>query len=430
MTHIRLPFLFVCVFIASVLQIRITQAQIVVPLPPKPKVTTDIRFAPLVKADVVSTGHGGGFVQQTSKVITATFDPANLVPNYTILHYHWSGLDFGPSGAPDAATVTGVAHSTGSVSPSCSVEIVANVPGAIPFSTSWYTSKPVFVVGGPLSLGVYNGYPGTPSRDSDAFSPVYLEYFGFDPAGAVPTGAQNPQHGTVAAYGPQPSGTTYSWSVPASLKTLSTGVNANTSSLNVGAAAGSAGGKIKVTLTYNFTNPDPNDPVTGTCTDNSDLQIKNDGSNNSDAYKFDAHKPTTLADDTPAHSSPLNVHNGPPANTDYGCTMNYYYQLKDDGGIPMGVVYIVERWESNWGNVSDFIWYSNGPPSDGKITDEFSWYTSSPHPKNGGVGTPIGGPFTHRYYAATTDTSLYSPSLSGILVKTTTTTYWTDYIDN
>jgi hypothetical protein len=430
MTRLRSILLSLCLLSTVACSTQLAGAQVVITPPAKPKVTTDIRFAPLERAESVSTGHGGGLIRQVSKSIVATFDPANLVPGYTILHYYWGGLDFGPNGPPDAPTATGVAHYPGSVSVSCSVEIVANVPGAIPFTTSVYSSKPVYVVGGPLSLGVYNGYPGTPSRDSDAFSPVYVEYFGFDPAGTVPAGAQNPQHGTVSAYGPQPSGTTYTWSVPSPLKILSTGVNPNTSSLSLGATAGSAGGKIKVNLTYNFNNNNPNDPVSGSCPDNSAQQVKNDGSNNADAYTFDSHKPTTLADRNPATSGVYDLHNGPPANTDYGCKIDYFYQLKDDGGLPMGVVYVVERWDYDWGNVSNFIWNSNGPTMDGKITDHFEWYVSSPHPQSGGAAGAIGGPYTHRYYAATTDTSWYNPSLSGILVKTTTTTYWTNFIQN
>lgn len=401
-------------------------------------VTTDIRFAPLVDSEVVSTPNGGGYVQQVSKKIIATFDPSGLEPGYTVLHYKWSGLDFGKGGPPDSAQATGVAHSPGSVRVSCEVEIVSAAQG----STSKFvptTSKPVFVVGGPLSLGVYNGYTGTPSRESGSNSSVYIEYFGFDPTGAVPTGAQNPQHGTVTAFGAQPEGTTYTWSVPDGLKAL-TKLHPDTSSFNVGATAGSKGTALQVKLTYEFTNPDVNDPVTGTCPDNSDKQITISGADASKAYLFIAHKPDTLADDgNPAVHGPYNVKNGPPSNPpvvgDYGCQMDYYYQLRDDGGKAMGQVYVVERWETTgWGNNSAYIWSPTAPIANGKIKDSFSWWTSAPYPKYPGGGTQTGppamGPKVHRYYAATTDTSNYAVGLSGILVKTTTTTYWTDYIDN
>lgn len=402
------------------------KSQIVVQPPPKPTVTTDIRFAPMVKAEVVHTPNGGAYVQQDSKPITCTFNPTSAISNYTILGYLWSGLDFG-SPAPSAATVTGYAHGPGVYYPTCTVILIDSSPGAQPFFDGPFTSKPVYVVGGPLTLGVTGGVAGTPARDSGPISPVYVEYFGFDPASTPPVGAQNPQTGTVSACGGQPGTTTYSWNVPAPLEILSTGVGPTTSIIAVGATDGSAGAPIQVKLTYNFDNQDPNDEVTGTCLDDSPQQIAITGDSLLRAYRFDAHKPKTLAQVTV--SSPYNVQTVPP-NSSWGCGVDYTYQLKDDGAQNMGSVYIAERWEFNWGDAAIFLWNGTSPPATGLIVDSFSYYLSTPHPWNGGNGPPALGPFTHRYYAATTDTSYVKAGLSGILVLTTTTTFWTDKITN
>jgi hypothetical protein len=420
----------ICVLFVLVISFhgRWAHGQVSTPPGPKPTVTTDIRFAPLLSAEVVSRPNGGFVIQQVSKPINCTLNPKGLVPGYTINHYYWSGLDFGPNGPPDSPTASGVVHNPGKVTVSCNLEIVANTPGAVPFGTLAYISKPIYAVGGPLALGTFNGYPGTPTRDSDSHSPVYLEYFGFDPSATTPVGAQNPQHGSVTAYGQQPTGTTYAWSVPGQLKILTTGVTPSSSSINVGATSGSAGSPIVVSVKYIFNNNDPQDPVTGSCDDNSPQQVNSDGSSDALAYKFDSHKPAYFED--VAQTAYHDVHNGPPNFTDWGCATEYLYQLKDDGDTNMGFVYIVERWAVNFNNQSFYIWNQNGPSPTGLIVDSFFLYTNGPHPYNNGLGTPYAGPYTHKYYAATTDTSYIAPGLSGILIKTTNTTYWTDVIKN
>ena len=151
---------------------------------------TSLRFAPLVKGEFVPTPRGGGYVQQTTAAITCTFDPAKIVPGYTIQHCHLSGLDFGAT-PPDSATVTGYAHGPGALTVSCAVDLLANDLGAQPYHSDPYKSKLVYVVGGPLHSGISSpGIQGTPERDPTDDptmpGPLYIENFGFDPSGPAP----------------------------------------------------------------------------------------------------------------------------------------------------------------------------------------------------------------------------------------------------
>jgi hypothetical protein len=197
--------------------------------------------------------------------------------------------------------------------------------------------------------------------------------------------------------------------------------------VRIGASAGSAGSDIRVRLTYNFSNGDPDDPVTGSCTDNSDRQLDSLGDDVPvQAYMLRARKPASLL---LAHDSGVyDVVEGPPT---WGCRRDYTYDLLDDASLLMTHVYIVERFVEVSYNPGDFIWYTAGPPIDGRFTDTIAaLHWPVPRPYLGGLGQPVSGPEPHYYFAATTDTSYYTAGLSGVLVKLTTTTIWTDYVDH
>lgn len=92
--------------------------------------------------------------------------------------------------------------------------------------------------------------------DNNRAKPYYLQYFGFDPTGSIPTDSQPPRaHLTVAATG-QPPGTTYTWTVsdPTVFRTTNGGQQTDTSLVGVAVAAGSVTVKCNYSLTYSNLN--------------------------------------------------------------------------------------------------------------------------------------------------------------------------------
>lgn len=396
-----------------------------------PTVTTNLRFVRLTHGERADQPFGGFVIREVSEPVTATFDPGSILQSTggQIIQYKWAGLDFGTSDT-NSATVTGVEHGPGVYT--VSLNIVVKYPNGSTNTLGPWGSKVFYVVGGPLTLSVYNGVSGTPVRDSTATSPMYLEYFGFDPSGTKPAGAQNPQWGHVTAFMGQPAGTTYSWSVPSPLKMLSTGNTSTLRTIDIGPNDGSGGSPSRVMLTYLFSNNSTTDPVNGySVADDSDMQVDASGAMvPTSAYTFTSHKPAELDPRLPATTGPLNIHSPATGFSDWGCQMIYHYQLFDDASMEMGHVYVAERWETVFNNVASQLWKtpSGDPLPTGAIDDTFQLYGPTAFPQSG--GTPMAGPLNHRYYAGTTDTSLYNPSLSGVLVLRTVTTYWTDFIKN
>ncbi|HWA83885.1 MAG TPA: hypothetical protein VG820_10645, partial [Fimbriimonadaceae bacterium] len=173
------------------------------------------------------------------------------------------GLDF--RGHQHDASPTGYATATGGYAASCTLKIVANVPGAQPFDVGPYT-RTCFAIGGHLVPSIQKGDSWlAPERDpsSASYPPNYLQYFGYTFTGTKPsTYLQMPQTGMVAS-GPQPIGTSYEWSIVGNATFFPTSPASTDVAVQITATDQSGTGSIHVKCTYHFDNGDPNDPVTG-----------------------------------------------------------------------------------------------------------------------------------------------------------------------
>ena len=135
-------------------------------------------------------------------------------------------------------------------------------------------------------------------------------------------------------------------------------------SIHVGATAGSGGSPIKPNCKYKFDNGDVNDPVTGSCDDDSDLTPNETGRINKNWYRFDAHKPKDLV-----QIEPFDTDHPSQNGSNYHNNRDYTYQLHDDGNAIMGAVYIVERFTTAQPyNQALSVW---SPNAVGTIIDSF-----------------------------------------------------------
>lgn len=374
--------------------------------PPAPMdpVSVNKRFVKLIKGEVVNNE-----VKQASEDIVCTVappDPSTIPFGATFQYYEWS--DVGPSGTAhtNEPTYTGKLYGAGEHYVGCrAVYITAG--STLPTYIHPCKSKVLYVVGGPLSLGVGGGIANVPSADDAGY--LYLQYFGYNPAGTIPYKAQPVQVGTLTAAGGQPGTITYTWTVPSGLVQTSQGA---TSQIQVGATGGSAGSAVSVAgcLTYHFTNNNPQDLVTGDVIDDSkatpDVETRKVEKKN---HSFIAHAPSYIMFGTD------NV------NTDSSATLTH--QLYDDGNVTMPAVYIAERTLAR-GTVADS--YSS-------ITTKESGFFTQQLVYGGTL--PYGSPSPYRdfickYFGGNSDTS--SLATTGISLGVKWVCIWSDgwYLDN
>lgn len=378
--------------------------------------------------------------QATSAVsCTATGGPQGW--NYV---YFWfgEGVTFDD---PESPSTTVRANGPGKYTIGCYVE--CQLPGYEWVYVFGEQSKPFVAIGGPMQLGVTQGEPGTgtPSHEvnADGQSEItlgswYVQYFGYDrSAGPVPADTQASQMGTVHAYDGQPNGVTYSWSVPSPLKQFEA-VPATQNNIKVCATNGSAGGRIKIVLTYNYA--DPSDPtITGSTTDDSD-ETPPPGETDAKPnwYRFVVAKPDDVTD---VHANRITVVPGGGFTT-YGVSDAYRCTLMDDGDNRMPGVWLAERFSniyvaSGLTAPTPTFWttkavgthteYDNNssPPAaivhyGGDFVDFlFVQYVQAVVPP----ANPI-VQITQKYYAASKQTS--PNATSGMLVATYTIKMWTN----
>ncbi|HVT12128.1 MAG TPA: hypothetical protein VHE55_07660 [Fimbriimonadaceae bacterium] len=402
--------------------------------PPPPPATVTV--SPRVKGLSFVTDH-----QEASYGCSISFSD----PNYHIWSdaddpthaqgygYTWTGLDY--RGHQHDASPTGYATATGRYAAACTLKIVANVPGALPFDVGPY-SKACFAIGGPLTPGVILGSTGslTPPADGGSYSAKYIQYLGYVFNGSAPDDyTQIPQLGSMQA-GPQPDGTTYSWSIEGN-GTFTFGTPPpSTSQVDISATQQSGFGSIHVKCTFNFTNPDPDDPCSGQADDDSESTPPPGSATTApDYYHFTSHRPDTTSVVRP---SPI-VTTGPPL---WGVDYEDQLYLYDHLNTPMPGCWVQERYPTSppsWDTVNDInTWWTTGPGGAfGRMDDNGVWHlfpdtlaisaetawTSVDHPND-----PVLS-IVQELWAGTRDTRVY-PEASGVHVANYTLKYWTDQI--
>lgn len=267
-------------------------SQVIGPPPPPP---TTVTVSPRVKGLAFVTDH-----QEASFACSINFgDPGYHIwsdtddPTHAQGYgYTWGGLDF--RGHQHDPSPTGYVTAAGGYSGSCTLKIVANIPGSMPFDIGPY-SRTCFALGGPLYPTIQRGDSWlAPERDpiTASYPPNYLQYFGYTFTGTKPSVyLQMPQTGMVAA-GPQPNGTTYAWSVVGNAAFFPSSPLSTDPAVQISATDQSGTGSIHVKCTFHFDNNDPDDPVTGQADDDADsTPPPGSASAAPDYYHFTAHRP-------------------------------------------------------------------------------------------------------------------------------------------
>lgn len=398
--------------------------------------TTDQRCYRLVGDEYVpsSPPGKGGLVQQISEPIKCTATVASE-PTWVIDSYAWNGNDLNGNPVIDfkgnntGSTATGYFHAPGTAKLGCLVTYhLSTDPNKTPKYAQGY-SKVVYCIGGPIQYGEVSGATGTPTRypslpNSFAPGPAYTQYFTIDPAKPITNGWQTPQSATASPYPNQPGTTTYTWTVPSGFERLDQ-AGPNATIISFGATGTNQG--VEAKLQYTFNNNDPSDPVTRTVYDDS-LQsmyidpFSDTGVVDKDLGKVGAYQPKSV--------QPITSKNFSRGNP-YVQGTAFSYCLLDQNGTPMPGVYITERWDNANIAAADsagFVW----PPQDSAdFEDDLYFDAGAPYTHPMARGVPIASA-VHRYFAATTDGSLYDPTKtqSGILVMTTTTSWFDDGATN
>lgn len=283
-------------------------------------------------------------------------------------------------------------------------------------------------IGGPLTTGITSGERYTPTTDllaGGSGSAKYLQYFGFDPSGDIPDGAQPPQMGTLAPALPQlDPGTAYSWSTIGNVSIVGSSTNA---SVTVGANDQSGYGADGARLTFTYT--DPNDTtLSGSAQDDSD-QTPPPGETSTDPsfYRFTGHKPSDIVNFSKTN---LSTTVGPPS---WAIADIYRLQVFDQLGLYGAGVWVQERFPDappgGYSGVNaDGVHWTTDPSGlllDGATYniayDELAISLDEPYPFADNVQAYMVR--VQKYYGGTSSTSI---SGSGVYLGTFNCNFWTD----
>jgi hypothetical protein len=351
--------------------------------------------------------------QEATFAVSATVDQA---PGAYTRVFTWSGsgIEFADIHSPNTtATLTG----PGKCFPNCEV---VDTNGTMTRTGS--DAKACVAIGGPVTITIEAQSQRTYENDyNDSTQSFFLTYYGYSNAQAKPTYSQSTQK-CSARVGPQPTGTTISWSIPTQSYSSTLQTKPHASLINIAAEGDFQDQPIAAHFSY----VDPNDPtMTGTCDDDSaETHYFKSGNWWPIVYKISGHKPGSfIAERTQTGT----VSHGP---TDNWAGSDYSYRLADTFGGIMPGVWIQERWPSGNNlnlhvNATADPWISRLYSSiDQSVSDEDGWF-APPRPWDSlwyiwPANDTSSKTTEHEYFAGTSDTAI---GATGISLGTYTITF-------